>query len=88
MLAGDDTTEQVAGATTQPAMTPSWTSPEQLRGEPAGIASDIYSLGRILYYLLTWEQAVPMERLTPLQYYEKLQREVPLQPSWGRGPAG
>ncbi len=81
LLAGDDTTEQVVGATTQPAMTPSWTSPEQLRGEPAGIASDIYSLGRILYYLLTWEQAVPMERLTPLQYYEKLQKEVPLRPS-------
>lgn len=77
----EDTTEQQPGGTTQPAMTPAWTSPEQLRGEPAGIASDIYSLGRILYYVLTWEQAVPMERMSPMQYYEKLQQETPLRPS-------
>lgn len=85
LQASDDTTEQIPGATTQPAMTPAWTSPEQLRGEPAGIASDIYSLGRILYYLLTWEHAVPMDRLSPLQYYEKLQKEVPLRPSHRAG---
>lgn len=34
-------------------LTPEYASPEQLRGEPLGTASDIYSLGVMLYRLLT-----------------------------------
>lgn len=36
-----------------PIYTPEYASPEQMRGEPVGVASDVYSLGVILFQLLS-----------------------------------
>ncbi|MDQ3805190.1 MAG: protein kinase, partial [Acidobacteriota bacterium] len=62
-------------------MTPKYAAPEQLRGEPATPLSDLYSLGVLLYELLTGHHPFRLDRLPPHEVARLVCEEEPELPS-------
>jgi len=58
------------------ALTPQYASPEQIRNQPITTASDVYSLGVILYQLLTGRKPYQVETTTALE----MERVICLEP--------
>lgn len=68
-------------ATMLQVMTPEYASPEQVRGEPITTASDVYSLGVLLYELLTGHRPYRLKSRAPQEIEQTICEEEPLKPS-------
>ena len=73
--------DAIAEVTIMRAMTPEYASPEQIRGEPITTASDVYSLGVVLYQLLTGRSPYPGETRSSHQLAQAVCEVDPTKPS-------
>ena len=66
--------------------TPEYASPEQVSGAPISTASDVYSLGVVLYELLTGVRPLALLGLEPEEALRLIATRVPAPPSAARAP--
>lgn len=73
-------------------LTPSYASPEQIRGEPVTTASDVFSLGVLAYELLTGRRPIQLGDLPLVEAMDRVITEEPAPPSTAvvgaEGPIG
>src|SRR5713226_4425077 len=62
-------------------ITPAYAAPEQIRGDRVGINTDVYSLGVILFELLTGELPFDLSNLTPVEAATIIADHEPGRPS-------
>lgn len=84
-LLGDD--GDAAAQTITYVLTPEYASPEQITGGPVTTATDIYSLGVLLYVLLAERQPYELAGLPPLEAMRRVVEAEPKPPS-AAAPAG
>lgn len=70
------------------ALSPAYASPEQIRGEPVAIASDVFQLGTLLYLLLSGHRPHERSEATPASLVSAILERDPPVPSQAVGDEG
>jgi eukaryotic-like serine/threonine-protein kinase len=81
LSAGDSPEESTLTSATFPVMTPEYASPEQIKGGPVTTASDVYSLGVLLYELLSGHRPYDIKTRTPVEIERTITSTHPVKPS-------
>ena len=81
LVGPEQTGELSATLTMAPLMTPQYASPEQIKGDAISTLTDVYSLGVVLYELLTGHQPYHLLRVAMHEMARVISEEEPTRPS-------